>query len=98
MVKHVFQGTSGSDLLDATGIAWPDSAVLLGLAGNDTLLGSGGNDWLLGGAGNDLLLDLGGFDAAFFSSNRADSTIARNVDGSWTIAGPEGNDTLYSVE
>ncbi|WP_431269631.1 FG-GAP-like repeat-containing protein [Dankookia sp. P2] len=98
MAEYVYQGGAGNDLLDASGIARPDHAVLRGLAGNDTLIGSNGDDRLSGGAGNDLLIGGDGFDLGFYSYARASSTIQRNVDGTWTIAGPEGTDILYSLE
>jgi serralysin len=56
------------------------------LAGNDTLDGLGGNDSLNGGEGRD---------TAVFHGTRAAFTIGN---GGGTVSGPDGNDTLSSIE
>jgi hypothetical protein len=80
--------------------------ALAGDAGNDTLLGHGGNDSLDGGAGNDVLdggantdtLNGGlGHDIAVFSGNRAAYTVTR-LGGTVTVGGPDGTDTLTSIQ
>jgi len=98
MAQFIFQGTAGNDLLDASGVGRQDVAVMRGLAGNDTLIGSGSNDSLQGGLGNDLLLGGSGFDSALYSSPRASCTVRHNPDGTWSVIGPEGTDTLLDIE
>ncbi|MDB5368371.1 MAG: outer rane calcium-binding protein [Rhodospirillales bacterium] len=65
------------------------SDVVDGGAGADILFGLDGNDTIAGGAG---------FDLAGFSAARAAATVVRNGDGSVTVAGPDGIDTLRDVE
>jgi len=98
VAQFVFQGTAGNDLLDASGVARTDVAVLRGLAGNDTLIGGTGNDSLQGGAGNDLMLGNTGFDSAVYTSLRAAYTVRHNPDGTWSVSGPEGTDVLLDIE
>lgn len=65
----------------------------------DTLSGLGGDDTLIGLSGNDTLDGGLGFDKAGYSgSARSASTLTRNIDGSWTVNGPEGTDTLTGIE
>ena len=77
-----------------------------GLAGNDEIDGAGGedvlfggddDDTLTGGADNDRLVGGDGTDTAVFSGNRADYTIGF-ANGVFTIDGPDGSDTLESIE
>lgn len=64
--------------------------VIRGGAGDDILVGSGGNDAIDGGAGTD---------TAVFSGNRSDYTIFNIANGQvQQISGPDGVDTLFSVE
>jgi Ca2+-binding RTX toxin-like protein len=63
--------------------------ILRGMAGNDTLTGRGGNDTIDGGAGND---------TAIFSGNRAAYTLTNLGGGGLRVVGPDGTDTLASVE
>ncbi|MEO1190176.1 MAG: hypothetical protein AAFY02_00325 [Pseudomonadota bacterium] len=78
--------------------------LLIGGTGADTLvgdsLGSGsGNDTLVGGSGDDVLFGEEGLDAAVFSGNLADATIAVSGSGDAIITTAEGgSDTLNSVE
>jgi Ca2+-binding RTX toxin-like protein len=65
---------------------------------NNQLSGLSGNDLLIGGSGNDTLTGDGGLDRASYSGARSAYTITHNVNGSWTVAGPEGTDTLTTVE
>ncbi|WIY70082.1 M10 family metallopeptidase C-terminal domain-containing protein [Aquidulcibacter paucihalophilus] len=86
-------GLGGNDVLD--GGAGND-----GLAGNegaDWLRGGVGNDTLIGGAGNDTLAGGDGTDTAVYSGNRSAYTISVSG-GVTTISGPEGADTLTTVE
>jgi serralysin len=64
---------------------------------NDTLHGNGGNDTLIGGAGDDLLDGGAGDDTAVFSASLASYGV-HNLGSRITVSGPDGNDTLYSIE
>ena len=72
--------------------------VLVGGPGADTLDGAGGNDTLSGGAGNDVLIGGLGQDTALFSGLRADYTLSQTAAGVLQVNGPEGLDTLDSIE
>jgi glucose/arabinose dehydrogenase len=86
-------GLAGDDML--FGGAGNDS--LSGGNDNDVLNGGDGNDQLAGDAGNDTLVGGAGFDTAVFSGNKASYTITHgNV--ATTVSGPDGTDTLVSVE
>ncbi len=73
-----------------------------GGSGNDTITGNQGANVLRGNAGNDVLDGGDGSDTAVFAGNRADYTITRNANGSYTItdttAGRDGTDTLSNIE
>ena len=93
-----------------TGLTWTGTAAADKLDGgyhNDTLVGAGGNDSLWGGAGADSLtgsagddrLDGGtGTDTAVFSGAKASYALVKNTDGSITVTGHDGTDTLLQVE
>ncbi|WP_305072126.1 cadherin domain-containing protein [Microvirga puerhi] len=70
---------------------------LTGNDGNNTLTGGNGNDTLTGGLGNDLLDGGAGEDRAVYTGNSTAYTITSNTDGTFTIAGPEGQDILKDV-
>ncbi|MEX2450074.1 MAG: cadherin-like domain-containing protein, partial [Rhodospirillales bacterium] len=72
--------------------------VLWSSSGDDTLKGGAGDDALFGGGGDDLIDGGAGFDTAFYAGNYSEYSIARGTDGSLTISGPEGSDTLTNVE
>jgi Ca2+-binding RTX toxin-like protein len=78
-------------------IGGPGNDALSGGPGNDTLNGFGGNDTLTGGPGDDKIDGGSGDDTAVFSQVLANYTT---VDlGSYvTVSGPDGADTLISVE
>lgn len=70
-----------------------------GGTGRDVLMGAGGNDTLSGGVGNDTLLGGSGTDVAVFSGNRSAYTITIGSGAkTYSVAGPDGTDTLVSVE
>ena len=71
--------------------------MLSGLAGDDELRGLAGNDTLIGGAGNDALDGGEGTDTAVYSGNRVTYTISV-INGVTTVSGPDGVDTLFSIE
>jgi Ca2+-binding RTX toxin-like protein len=92
----------------STGVAsdgWGGSDTLLniesvlGSAHNDSLTGGAGNDTLEGGAGNDTLDGGAGNDLAVFSSDRLAYEIkVDTTTGTVTVSGPDGLDTLRSIE
>ncbi|MGK7868835.1 FG-GAP-like repeat-containing protein [Falsiroseomonas sp. E2-1-a20] len=88
------QGGPGRDLLQ--GLAGDDT--LSGLAADDVLLGDRGRDVLNGGPGNDSLDGGHGMDTAVFAGLHADYAIARSGNGTWTVVGPDGTDSLTSIE
>ncbi len=77
------------------GTAGPDT--LSGGAGNDTLTGYAGNDTLTGGLGNDSIDGGTGLDTATYTTRHAAYTI-HPAAGGWSVAGPDGADSLINVE
>ncbi|HZF77972.1 MAG TPA: sialate O-acetylesterase, partial [Acetobacteraceae bacterium] len=92
--SRAFDGGAGNDII--IGGALTDT--IRGGAGADLLNGVAGADVVDGGAGNDILDGGAGFDVAVFSGSRAQSTAVRNGDGSWTVTGINGTDTLRNIE
>lgn len=84
-VKIVAQTSSAVSFIGGEG----DDELTGGIA-NDTLIGGGGNDILDGGAGNR--------DVVAYSGLSSEYIISINGDGSYTINGAEGSDTLRNVE
>ncbi|AWM87938.1 calcium-binding protein [Microvirga sp. 17 mud 1-3] len=83
------------------GLTWTGTAAADKLDGgyhNDTLVGAGGNDTLWGGAGADRLDGGAGTDTAMFSGAKSAYGLVKNTDGSITVTGPNGTDTLQNVE
>lgn len=78
-------GGDGADTLTGNDVA----NVLTGGAGNDTLSGGAGDDQLLGGAD---------IDTAVYTAARTGYTITRADDGTLTVSGGEGKDTLAGME
>ncbi len=70
---------------------------LTGGAGNDTLTGYAGNDTLTGGLGNDSIDGGTGLDTASYTTRHAAYTI-HPAAGGWSVAGPDGSDSLINVE
>lgn len=92
-------GTHGSDTLigieNLEGGAGADK--LTGNDGNNTLSGGAGSDTLVGGLGNDSLDGGAGEDRAVYSGSRSAYTVTPNEDGTFKIAGPEGEDVLKDI-
>ena len=63
-----------------------------------TLTGNGVDNTIVSALGNDTLDGAGGTDTAVFSGNRANYTITTNANGTVTVAGLDGTDTLVSIE
>ena len=84
VVANNLQGGLGDDWLDGEG-------------GNDIFAGGGGDDTLIGGAGDDVLDGGANNDVAVYSGLISLYAIS-NSGLIWTIAGPDGVDTLTHVE
>ncbi|MBX3578903.1 MAG: hypothetical protein KF723_17025 [Rhizobiaceae bacterium] len=74
------------------------SQVFIGSSGVDTYTGTAFDDIITGAGENDILDGGGGDDTAIFSGNFADYTITKNADGSITVVGADGTDTLRNIE
>lgn len=76
----------------------------LGSAGNDTYTGTNNDDTATGNAGDDAIDGGGGDDTAIFTGSRADYTLTKNQDDTWTVKDlrtsgvTDGTDTLRNVE
>lgn len=92
--RDTLKGGSGNDTLKGGG----GNDSINGGSGNDLLVGGAGADSLRGGSGDDVLRGGGGNDTAFYSGSSTDYTVTKNADGSFTITGPDGTDTLWSIE
>ncbi|MEL7684061.1 FG-GAP-like repeat-containing protein [Citromicrobium bathyomarinum] len=66
--------------------------------GSMVFYGRGGNDTLTGGLGNDILDGGEGTDTAVFSGSRDAYAITQIADGQFEVSGPDGTDTLTSIE
>ncbi|XAP77581.1 FG-GAP-like repeat-containing protein [Citromicrobium bathyomarinum] len=66
--------------------------------GSMVFYGRGGNDTLTGGFGNDILDGGEGTDTAVFSGSRDAYAITQIADGQFDVSGPDGTDTLTSIE
>ena len=107
----VFHGTAGEDIWQGGNLAdeitgYDGADTLSGLGGDDTLKGGGGgdtldggagNDWIDGGAGDDRIDGGSGDDAAGFFGAFASYTI-QDLGDRITVTGPDGTDTLTSIE
>jgi Ca2+-binding RTX toxin-like protein len=89
----VFIGDSGNNVLVGTVAA----DTILGLGGNDVLSGLGGNDTLDGGTGSDAIDGGSGDDTAVFTGNLVSYALA-DLGIRIAISGPDGSDTLTTVE
>jgi Ca2+-binding RTX toxin-like protein len=88
-------GTDGDDTL--TGGEGDDT--INGLGGNDTINGGNGNDTITGGSGNDSIDGgSGNANTAVYSGNFASYTVHQNNDGSYTVTGPDGVDTVRNIQ
>ena len=70
----------------------------IGGAGNDAITGNDAGNALYGNAGNNSIDGMGGIDYAYFSGTRAAYTITPLGPTGVRVAGPDGTDTLTSVE
>jgi serralysin len=88
-----------NDTLEGAG----GSDILWGGAGHDRINGGTENDVLTGGLGDDVLDGgAGDQDKAIFSGKRADYSITKNQNGSFTVldkrTGGDGRDTVSGIE
>jgi Ca2+-binding RTX toxin-like protein len=65
---------------------------------SDVLIGDASDNTLEGGAGNDILDGGAGSDTAIYSGASKDYTWTLNANGTWTVRGAEGADTLLNIE
>jgi hypothetical protein len=97
----IFDVNIGARVIDgtnATGSQWT-----LGSELGDTLTGSAFNDIFKGYAGNDVINGGAGVNEAKYTGARADYSIVKNGNGSWTVTdnranSPDGTDTLRNVQ
>ncbi|MFD1251902.1 Hemolysin, chromosomal [Devosia equisanguinis] len=86
----------GADDDELHGGAGDDTIGSVG--GNDRLFGDDGNDTLFGGPGDDFLSGGAGYDKALYEGTFETVQIHRNSLGQLVVSGPEGTDTLDSIE
>jgi hypothetical protein len=97
----IYDANTSGRVVDQSGAT--TSVWQLGSHFNDTLKGGSANDIFKGYGGNDTILGGSGQDMVKYTGNKADYTLVRNGDGSWTVTdtrggAPDGVDTLWSVE
>lgn len=86
-------GTVQSNVISGTD--GPDN--LIGTAGDNVILAAGGQDTLNGKEGNDILDGGSGIDTAIYNNTRESYSIS-GAAPSFSIFGPDGNDTLSGIE
>ncbi|MCK0099252.1 hypothetical protein MWU38_07645, partial [Qipengyuania sp. S6317L1] len=92
----LYDGRSGTAGGPVTGGAGIDA--LLGGAGSESFFGGLDADTLNGGGGNDLLDGGSNIDTAVFAGALADYTITQTQLGVFEVVGPDGTDTLSTIE
>ena len=70
----------------------------IGGSGNDSITGNDAGNAFRGNAGNNSINGLGGIDSAYFSGARSAYTVTPLGATGVRVAGPDGTDTLTSVE
>jgi glucose/arabinose dehydrogenase len=83
--------------LTPTVVSADQGDILSAAGGNDVLYGGSGNDSFAGGSGDDVLNGGRGRDTAAYSGNRSSYTVTRRGLAT-TVDGPDGTDTLASIE
>lgn len=71
---------------------------LKGSSLSDILIGDAKDNTLEGGAGDDILDGGAGVDTAIFTGASTDYTWTKNANGTWTVKGLDGVDTLLNIE
>lgn len=97
------RGGSGADRINGNSVANEISGSagadsIWGAAGDDRLFLGTGNDRVVAGSGNDYVDGGIGIDVAGLFGLRSSYSIARQADGSFKVAGPEGADTYLGTE
>jgi serralysin len=69
----------------------------VGGSGNDTLIGNSADNTFNGGGGNDSFYGDAGTDTAIFAGPQGAYTVT-DLGGSVSVVGPQGTDTLFSIE
>ena len=69
-----------------------------GNSSSQTIIGNTVDNILNAGTGDDIIDGGAGADIAVFSGNFADYTVTDNQDGTFTVSGADGTDTLTNVE
>jgi RTX calcium-binding nonapeptide repeat (4 copies) len=86
----------GNDIFDGSG--GEQRGTIYGNDGDDRLTGGKGSEIFDGGAENDSITGGGGVDTAQYSSNRSAYTVTQTATGTFQITGPDGTDTLTTIE
>lgn len=89
VLSDVISGTDGAD-------------NLAGTAGDDAIQAAAGNDTINGGTGDDTLNGGAGIDTAVYSTTLENYSVSGattpSADLSFSVSGPDGNDTLSEIE
>ncbi|MEP4198366.1 MAG: sulfatase-like hydrolase/transferase [Aliishimia sp.] len=101
--SDLLNGDAGADFLDGgegedTLKGGQGDDMLVGGSGNDRVQGGNGADVFIEGHGWDRLLGGGGVDTVIYAGNRADYMLVDGVRGDFRMEGPDGRDTLISIE
>lgn len=88
------RGSAGADAM----LAHAGADVAAGNGGNDRIDTGAGDDLLLGGAGDDTLAGGAGTDTASTAALRRQTSVSDPAGASGALSGPEGADTLSSIE
>jgi Ca2+-binding RTX toxin-like protein len=102
--NDTLSGTENADFIDGNNHptlgSSTDADTLSGRGGDDFLHGRAGDDVLDGGAGNDTIGGGAGNDTAAFSGDFDDYDFSafNGTSGSGAVVGPDGTDTLLSIE
>jgi hypothetical protein len=90
----IFIGTKKKNSLNGTN----DDDEFFGFDGNDQINAGAGNDTISGGRGHDNINGGSGRDTAVFSGKACDYDIEFRSDGTVSVKGKDGHDTLRNVE
>uniref|UniRef100_UPI002608F272 beta strand repeat-containing protein n=1 Tax=uncultured Roseibium sp. TaxID=1936171 RepID=UPI002608F272 len=82
------EGGDGNDTVDASGVTSGHRVVFNGSDGDDIFISGAGDDFFEGGEGNDRI-ELSGDSSQYL--------VTYNADGTITIVGPDGTDTVSST-
>jgi V8-like Glu-specific endopeptidase len=111
LINGMVAGVKSTDLWwSDVGIAFLHSTLLANIAKNDyliagngntgqTLVGTSANETFSSGDANDSMDGGAGIDTAQFSGNRANYTLSKGINSSWTVQSlAQGTDTLINME